>query len=68
MVTVKETMKKIIGMKINGQLILYTTNNLTFEVKILDLRNVWNRTDALISPVSGTGQVWVDLESLNFSK
>lgn len=35
---------------------------LQIEVEILDIRNVWNRTDFLVSPISGQGEKWVSGE------
>lgn len=35
------------------------TGDLHIAVTVLDARRVWDRTDYLIRPVSGSGQQWV---------
>ena len=37
---------------------------LRVAVKILDTRNAFGRTDALITPVKGSGEMWVQLSTL----
>jgi len=32
---------------------------LTIQVKISDVRELWGRLQALVSPVAGSGSVWV---------
>lgn len=47
-----------------GKRVNYRVNGMLFEVKIMDVRTVWNRTDILIQPVSGgSGMKWVSFES-----
>jgi hypothetical protein len=41
-------------------------SKLTVEVEILDVRTGhWGRTDAQITPVSGRGSTWVNIDSLS---
>ena len=37
-------------------------NGMTVNVKILDGREAYGRTDVLITPISGSGQTWVSAE------
>lgn len=46
-----------------GQTLDYPVNKLRFPVKVLDTRQMYGRTDLLISPVSGSGEQWVSAES-----
>ena len=39
--------------------------SMTITVKILDMRQVFDRQDALVTPVHGTGQRWIDFRRLN---
>lgn len=39
--------------------------DLTFEVSIKDAREVWGRTDYLVTPVAGTGEKWVSAERVS---
>lgn len=50
---------KKISQLINKQAIL-TCGPLYFNVKIINIRQVYGRTDFLVEPVSGDGQQWVD--------
>lgn len=34
------------------------------NVRIVDVREVWGRTDVMIRPVDGTGELWVDVQSV----
>jgi len=48
-----------------------TIEGMTFSVKVLDARKVWNRIDVLVTPFQGDGQKWVDssrLISWNYSE
>lgn len=40
-------------------------NKMAFTVAIVDVRNVYGRYDALITPVDGSGEAWVSLDALN---
>jgi len=42
----------------------YHEGDLTWDVIVLDRREVWGRTDYLITPKSGTGQRWVSDQKL----
>lgn len=46
-----------------GQTLVYPVNKLRFPVKVLDTRQMYGRTDLLITPVSGSGEQWVSAES-----
>ncbi len=48
--------KKTIMLRIDG---------LKVEVKIINIRKVWNRIDCLVTPISGNGEQWVALERLS---
>lgn len=37
-------------------------NSLSVQVKILDVRDSFGRTDILVTPVCGSGQQWVDMQ------
>lgn len=39
--------------------------DLTFRVHIKDAREVWGRTDYLVTPVAGTGEKWVSAERIS---
>lgn len=47
--------------------IYYYTKGLSFLVDIIDIRQTFGRYDALIMPVSGSGQIWVSLKNLTNS-
>ena len=42
----------------------YRINGMTFPVRILDARKVWGRVDALITPIGGEGEKWVEAGQL----
>jgi len=37
---------------------------LTVKVKVLDVRQRWNVLDALVTPVSGSGEKWIEARRL----
>lgn len=39
-------------------------NGLQFMVRIIDVRKVFGRTDYKVTPVSGTGTIWVESHRL----
>lgn len=39
-------------------------DGLVINVIIDDIRKVWGRVDAKIRPISGSGEKWVNIESL----
>jgi hypothetical protein len=47
-----------------GKQLQVNINGLMVNVIVTDLRQVWNRVDAKISPVSGNGEVWVEAKRL----
>jgi hypothetical protein len=38
---------------------------ITVEVEIVDTRSQFGRVDALVKPVSGSGQMWVSIDRLH---
>jgi hypothetical protein len=49
---------------LKGQRSTIRMDGLTIQVKVIDLRRVWNRVDALITPIAGEGETWVDASRL----
>ena len=47
-----------------GAVAYYRMHDLDYPVEILDIRRVWGRTDALITPVGGKGQRWIQADQL----
>lgn len=41
-----------------GKVGALTMGDLTVDVEILDVREVFGRTDFLVTPVAGSGQTW----------
>lgn len=37
---------------------------LEINVQVIDARQVWNRTQVLITPLNGKGQKWIDSDRL----
>lgn len=67
----KENNKGNIGkncFKCNPVVGKYHDNNLTIDVIISDTREVWGRTDYLITPVSGSGDKWVSDYKISIDK
>ncbi len=60
--TMDEMIKKFLVCK--GETRSIGIDGLTVKVKVLDLRQVWNRIDALITPISGEGETWIDADRL----
>jgi hypothetical protein len=48
-----------------GKTVQLPVGGINIDVKIIDLRQVWNRVDAKVSPVSGNGEVWVEAKRLH---
>jgi hypothetical protein len=46
---------------------IYHINGLGIQVTIVNVRQVFNRLDVLIVPVSGHGQVWVAASSVSLT-
>lgn len=40
------------------------SGQIAVEVSMIDTKRVFGRTDALITPVSGSGEMWVSVDSL----
>jgi hypothetical protein len=53
---------------VKGQLAKYRCNEMLFPVRVLDARKVYGRTDALITPVGGSGETWVEAGKLILSE
>lgn len=53
-----------VTLAIKGQRALYRCNGIDFPVIILDARKVWGRIDALITPVGGNGEKWIQADQL----
>lgn len=51
--------------KLIDQVKSYRVNGLHVKVRITDVRQVWGREDAQISPIEGDGSIWVSVDSLN---
>ncbi len=45
----------------------YLHGNIQFQVELLDVREVFGRTDVEIKPVAGTGTAWVSLDKVSLS-
>lgn len=43
---------------------LMKSGPLHIQVRVLDCRAVFGRVDVLVSPIAGTGEQWVNLNSL----
>lgn len=55
----------VIGtMKLIGQKKIWTREGLCVEVEILDVRQVYGKLQVKVTPVSGYGWAWKDLEFL----
>lgn len=51
-----------------GQTLLWDSGRkMHFNVRVLDARQMYGRTDLLIAPVSGEGEQWVSAESCKAS-
>ena len=50
--------------KLINQVKLYRINGLHVRVQVTDVRQVWGRSDAQISPIEGSGSIWVSIDSL----
>ena len=46
---------------------LLSIEKLSIPVRIEDGRNVWGRTDLLVTPVDGTGTQWVSLDRVDLT-
>lgn len=42
-----------------------STDGLSVAVTVQDVRQVWGRTDLLVSPVAGSGQIWVSQDRVS---
>tara|TARA_Y100000310_G_scaffold225593_1_gene227600 strand:- start:558 stop:761 length:204 start_codon:yes stop_codon:yes gene_type:complete len=42
-------------------------DDLSVDVLVVDARQVWDRVDVKVTPVSGTGEQWVSLERVTLS-
>jgi hypothetical protein len=51
------TMKQ--HMHMIGQKIKHNLNNLVINIKVLDVRKSYNRIEYQITPVAGSGTVWI---------
>lgn len=47
-----------------NKLAKYKCNGMMFPVRILDARKVYGRVDALITPIGGDGEKWVEASQL----
>ena len=55
--TAKELQKVL-----NAHATLKSSDGMTFEVRVLDARQVFGRIDYLVSPVTGYGTQWVSAD------
>ena len=46
----------------------YQAKGMKVEVRIWEVRSAFGRIDALITPVAGSGQAWVDVTSLELKE
>jgi len=58
-------MKEVIN-KLN-KTAMYDMNGLKIEVTTIDFKTAWGNTRFLITPVAGTGEIWVLESSLYFN-
>lgn len=49
---------------VSQQFGLYLHQNMQWPVKLIDARKVYGRVDVLITPVNGSGQKWVERNSV----
>lgn len=62
-------MVKLVGHKTgNKEIGLYYSDGLSIEVKLIDAKQVFGRIDVKISPVSGSGDKWVQLDKISEMK
>lgn len=54
-------LQKAIGQKVQ----LRTAEGLYIDVEVVDVRQVWNRVDCLVTPLMGSGSAWVSVERLS---
>ncbi len=47
-----------------GRRAILKIEKMSIQVKILDVRQCWNRTDCLVCPIAGCGEQWVSCERL----
>jgi hypothetical protein len=62
MVTMTDLLKEFWINK--GKQMQLNVNGLMVNVVVTDLRQVWNRLDAKVTPVSGNGELWVEARRL----
>lgn len=48
-----------------GTIKRYSINGLLIDVIVKDIRQVWGRIDAKITPVKGLKEIWVSIDSLS---
>lgn len=65
MTTVKELVRKIKTDAAGNATGTLRCEGFVIDVEILDVRKVWNRTDYLVTPLQGTGEVWVSAERVS---
>jgi len=58
----KELLDKYVGKKAK-----LTINSLTFDVQIVDFKNSYGTDRVRVKPVAGTGETWVNLDSVKLS-
>lgn len=54
--------------KLINKTAIYRINGMEFLIKIRDARLAFGRCDALITPVHGQGEKWVDLNNLKLNE
>ncbi len=47
-----------------GKKVQLPINGLPIDVEVKDFRQVWNRVDAKVTPIKGSGEVWVEAKRL----
>lgn len=53
-------MKKEVNDFVGKKVLVNLGLSVKVEVKILDVKNTYGRTRYLITPISGTGEMWVE--------
>jgi hypothetical protein len=48
-----------------GKIGMLRTEDFRIEVEIVDVRQVWNRTDYRVTPTHGIGNKWVSAERVS---
>lgn len=51
-----------------GKIGIHTVGYLLYDVRVMDVKSSFGRIRYLVTPVKGTGQVWVESTKIDFDK